>query len=151
MPTAENSFELSSISLILVKAPCYGLWHIILGKDQGVAGWKRCPWDLSLPLWIDFHPKLFVFIRDFSQKSYHEQVRGVRLKAQNNWHPMREATAAGPLKAILSGSENVLHSQGWDLHCRWHARVRVSHAAVLGSAKSLFSQANSRYWAFLRV
>lgn len=38
MPTEENSFELSSISLLLVKAPCYGFWHIILGKVQGVAG-----------------------------------------------------------------------------------------------------------------
>lgn len=51
----------------------------------------------------------FIFIRDFSQESYHEQVRGVHLTVQINWHPMRKAAAAGPLKGILSDSENMLH------------------------------------------
>lgn len=60
-PTAENSFKLSCISLLLPESPFCGLRRKILGKVEGVAGLERCSWDLLLPLWIEFHPKLFGF------------------------------------------------------------------------------------------
>lgn len=98
-----------------------------------------------LSLGIYFIQNGLVFVRDFSQRTYHEQEWGVHLTVQTNWHPMREATAADPLKAI-SDSENVLHSYGWDLHYMWHAHVRVFHSAALGPT---CKESNGKYWVFI--